>query len=254
MALTVCGPTPASSSEGSPSPASLTSLAPAAMKEVITPAILYVGTPVVLIGTRNADGSANLAPMSSAWWLGMGCMAGLDASSQTTENLIRTRECVLNLPSASLAGAVDRIAMTTGTAQLPLHKAVMGFRHEAEKFELAGLTPVPSDLVDAPRASECSIQLEAVVEKIHSFGETNAGVPIPMKAFEFKIVRVHASTDILVDGNPNRIDPDKWKPLIMSFRQFYTLGERLQRSTLSEFSEDMFRGRRKPGTVIAART
>jgi flavin reductase (DIM6/NTAB) family NADH-FMN oxidoreductase RutF len=36
----------------------------------IEPAILYFGTPVVLISTQNEDGTANLAPMSSAWWLG----------------------------------------------------------------------------------------------------------------------------------------------------------------------------------------
>jgi flavin reductase (DIM6/NTAB) family NADH-FMN oxidoreductase RutF len=30
--------------------------------------VLYFGTPVVLIGSRNPDGTANLAPMSSAWW------------------------------------------------------------------------------------------------------------------------------------------------------------------------------------------
>jgi len=29
--------------------------------------VLYFGTPVVLISSRNEDGSANLAPMSSAW-------------------------------------------------------------------------------------------------------------------------------------------------------------------------------------------
>jgi flavin reductase (DIM6/NTAB) family NADH-FMN oxidoreductase RutF len=29
---------------------------------------LYVGTPVVLISTTNDDGTANLAPISSAWW------------------------------------------------------------------------------------------------------------------------------------------------------------------------------------------
>jgi flavin reductase (DIM6/NTAB) family NADH-FMN oxidoreductase RutF len=41
---------------------------------VAEPAILYFGTPVVLIGTCNEDGSYNLAPMSSAWWLGWRCM------------------------------------------------------------------------------------------------------------------------------------------------------------------------------------
>ena len=30
-----------------------------------------------------------------------------------------------------------------------------------------------------------------------------------------------------MEGQPNRIDPDKWRPLIMSFQQFYglTLGK-----------------------------
>jgi flavin reductase (DIM6/NTAB) family NADH-FMN oxidoreductase RutF len=38
--------------------------------QIIEPAILYFGTPVVLIGSSNEDGSSNLAPMSSAWWVG----------------------------------------------------------------------------------------------------------------------------------------------------------------------------------------
>jgi flavin reductase (DIM6/NTAB) family NADH-FMN oxidoreductase RutF len=71
----------------------------------IAPAIHYWGTPVVLIGTQNPDGTTNLSPMSSAWWLGWSCMLGLDASSQTVQNLKRERECVLNLASRAL-GAV----------------------------------------------------------------------------------------------------------------------------------------------------
>lgn len=31
--------------------------------------ILCFGTPVVLVSTRNEDGTTNVAPMSSAWWL-----------------------------------------------------------------------------------------------------------------------------------------------------------------------------------------
>lgn len=33
----------------------------------ISPSVLYFGTPVVLIVTRNPDGTPNVAPMSSAW-------------------------------------------------------------------------------------------------------------------------------------------------------------------------------------------
>ena len=37
------------------------------MHTTIDPAILYFGTPVVLVSSTNDDGSFNLAPMSSAW-------------------------------------------------------------------------------------------------------------------------------------------------------------------------------------------
>ena len=72
------------------------------MHKTVEPAILYLGTPVVLISTQNENGSPNLAPMSSAWWLGWRCMLGLAASSKTPQNLRRTGECVLNLPSADM--------------------------------------------------------------------------------------------------------------------------------------------------------
>src|SRR5947209_19738338 len=83
------------------------------------PAILYLGTPVVLISTTNADGSYNLAPMSSAFWLGWRCMLGLASASKTTENMKPTSESVLNLPSVDTAGAVDRPAPTGGSAPSP---------------------------------------------------------------------------------------------------------------------------------------
>lgn len=63
------------------------------------PPILYYGTPVVLISSENEEGSINLAPMSSAFWLGWRCILGLATLSKTTQNLKRSGECVLNLPS-----------------------------------------------------------------------------------------------------------------------------------------------------------
>jgi flavin reductase (DIM6/NTAB) family NADH-FMN oxidoreductase RutF len=63
-----------------------------AASRTIEPAILYFGTPVVLIGSTNEDGSSNLAPMSSAWWVGWRCMLGLASNSKTTENMrVRTQ-------------------------------------------------------------------------------------------------------------------------------------------------------------------
>lgn len=212
-----------------------------AVHAVVEPAILYLGTPVVLISTLNEDGTPNLAPMSSAWWLGWGCMLGLNASSKTTENLLRTRECVLNLPAASLVAAVDRIALTTGSNPVPANKVAMGFKHVSDKFGMAGVTPDPASRVAPPRVRECAVQLEAVVEQVHPFGVNNPRVRTKMNAIEVRILQVHVDPRILVDGEPNRIDPEKWRPLIMSFRQFYTLGGMLQPSRLAQFPEDKFR-------------
>jgi flavin reductase (DIM6/NTAB) family NADH-FMN oxidoreductase RutF len=142
-----------------------------AMLTTTNPAILYFGTPVVLVSSLNPDGSANLAPMSSAWWLGWRCMLGFGARSATPQNILRTGECVLNLPSAAMAPAVDRLALTTASDPVPEFKQNRGYRHEAQKFERANLTPVPSEVVAPPRALECPIQLEARLTDSHRIAE-----------------------------------------------------------------------------------
>ena len=124
------------------------------MHTTIEPGILYFGTPVVLISTVNEDGSFNLAPMSSAFWLGWRCVLGLAATSKTPENMLRTGECVLNLPSAALAGMVDRLALTTGSDPVPEGKVRRGYRTERDKFELSGFTAMASETVRAPRVRE----------------------------------------------------------------------------------------------------
>lgn len=100
--------------------------------------VLYFGTPVVLISTVNPDGTANLAPMSSAWWLGQSAMLGMGDRSQTAANLRRHGECVLNLPSSAMAGAVDRIALTTGRVEVSAGKRAQGYRHVATSLRWVG--------------------------------------------------------------------------------------------------------------------
>src|SRR4051794_11070557 len=137
------------------------------MHSIIDPAILYFGTPVVLVSSINPDGTPNLAPMSSAWWLGRSCMLGFGARSHTPANIPRTGECVLNLPSAAQVTAVDRLARTTGSAPVPPHKQAMGYRTERDKFGAAGLTPLAADLVEPPRVAECPVHLEATLQGVH---------------------------------------------------------------------------------------
>ncbi len=211
------------------------------MHQISEPAILYFGTPVILISTQNENGSYNLAPMSSAFWLGWRCIIGLGAKSKTTENLLRTKECVLNLPSVNEVHAVNQLALTTGSNPVPAVKIQRGYRYEPGKFEIAGLHAVDSDVVSAPRVKECPVQLEARVIAINPVGEEDEKLRGKIVSIELKIARVHLEENILMKEHPNRIDPDKWRPLIMSFQQFYGLGQQVHPSALAKIPEYLYR-------------
>jgi flavin reductase (DIM6/NTAB) family NADH-FMN oxidoreductase RutF len=211
------------------------------MHIVSNPSILYFGTPVVLIGTQNEDGTHNLAPISSIFWLGYRSMIGISAYSKSAQNLLRTKQCTLNLPSVHEVGAVNRLALTTGTDPVPEAKKLRGYRFESRKFAAAGLTPIDADLVDAPLVAECPVQMEAKLMGIHSIAQDHEIQKGRLLSLELKIVRVHLEESILMDGNPHRVDPDKWRPLIMSFQQFYGLGEQVHDSKLATVAENLYR-------------
>src|SRR5204863_3151178 len=124
------------------------------MHKTIEPTILYFGTPVALISSLNQDGTPNLAP--------------------------------INLPSQDQVSYVDRLAMTTGRDPVPEKKLSWGYRHEADKFGLSGLTPVPSEAVGPPRVLECPVQMEATVHDVRPFGKN-----VSANAFEVHIVKLH---------------------------------------------------------------
>lgn len=197
------------------------------MHRVVDLKVLYFGTPVVLVGTRNPDGTANLAPMSSAWWLGDHCMLGMSTSSRTTRNMVRERECVLNLPSAALVQAVDRLALLTGAPELTAHRVEKGYRYEPDKFGAAGLTEVAADLVRAPRVAECPIQLESELVSAVPFGVGTGAV-----AHTVRVVRAHVAEELLIPGTAY-VDPVGWDPLIMKFCEFFGGGTGVHSSRLA---------------------
>jgi flavin reductase (DIM6/NTAB) family NADH-FMN oxidoreductase RutF len=199
------------------------------MHKTIEPTILYFGTPVALISTLNEDGTPNIAPMSSAWWLGWSCMLGLGTMGQTSANLIRTRECVINLPSQDQVTHVDRLALTTGKNPVPEKKVSWGYRYEPDKFTEADLTPTPSLDVKPPRIAECPVQMEGIVHAVRGFGKN-----VSASAFEVHIVRLHVEESLLTgDSSRPHIDAEKWHPLIMSFCRFFSTGPELHPSRLA---------------------
>ncbi|MEU6894739.1 flavin reductase family protein [Streptomyces sp. NPDC046557] len=195
--------------------------------------VLYFGTPVVLISSLNEDGTANLAPMSSAWWLGQSCMLGLGNNAQTTANLLREGECVLNLPSSAMVDAVDRLALTTGKPAVPDRKAQQGYRYEPDKFAAGRLTEQASDLVRAPRVAECPIQLECKVVSAHPFGGTTQNATATATAIEVEVLRAHVEEGLVIPGT-HYVDPLGWDPLIMKFCEFFGGGHNIHLSKLAE--------------------
>ena len=208
----------------------------------IEPSILYFGTPVVLISTENEDGTANLAPMSSAWWLGWRAMLGLQTASQTPQNMIRTGQCVLNPDLArpggrrEQAGAPDRHQgdpCTEATARLCI-------RTEQIRSGRSDSNRVPN----RRRATRAAMPYPAGsggggAARHHGRRPSVAGL---ISAFEVRITRVHVHPGLLMDGHENRIDPAKWQPLIMNFQKLYGVSStEIVPSRLAEIEEKEYR-------------
>ena len=107
--------------------------------------------PVVLVTTATR-GVPNVMTMS--WHTMMefepplvGCV--ISNRNRTFATLARTKECVLAIPDAKLAGAVVACGNVSGA--------------KTDKFKKSGLTPLPASSVRAPLVAECWANLECRV-------------------------------------------------------------------------------------------
>jgi flavin reductase (DIM6/NTAB) family NADH-FMN oxidoreductase RutF len=191
--------------------------------KTVDPKILYFGTPVALVSSLNEDGTTNLAPMSSFWALGWTLVLGVLDETKTAENLARHPECVVNVPSPDLWQHVEKLAPLTGKTPVPEIKAKQ-FRFEPKKFEAAGMTSLPSELVKPSRARECPVQMEARVRHLHHLKGEKLKQLGGGLAVEVEIVRVHIAKEFLIGDD--HIDPAKWSPLIYNFRHYFRLAEK----------------------------
>ena len=104
----------------------------------------------------------------------------------TAENLIRTRQCVINLP-----GPDDQPEPGSGEEARP------GLPARARKFGVAGLT-----LVDS--------------QAVQPFGKN-----VSAWVFEVHVEKLHVDDAL---GSQRHIDPVAWNPLIMRFCRFFARG------------------------------
>ncbi|AHH96749.1 putative protein ydfE [Kutzneria albida DSM 43870] len=200
----------------------------------ITPSILYFGTPVVLLSTENADGTTNLAPMSSAWALGETVVLGLGSEGHSARNLGQRPELVINLPGPRLWPQVEALAPLTGRDPVPAAKRDV-FRFEPDKFGAAGLHPEPAELVRPSRVAQCPIQLEATAIQVRPAAHGSFTI------IEARVLRVHCAPELVVPGTQH-VDPQRWSPLIYNFRHYFGLGPELGHT---------FRSQTRPSAQLA---
>ncbi|RTL42019.1 MAG: flavin reductase family protein [Burkholderiales bacterium] len=198
----------------------------------IRPRVLYFGTPVAVLSTLNADGSTNLTPMSSVWALADRLVLGLGDDSQGCINLLARREVVINLPDPAQQLAVERLAPTTGRWPVPDDKAAMGYRHEPDKFALAGWQALPATQVRPLRAAECPLQIEARLLAAHACPPGTGDAP-GVQILEVEVLQVHAHEAILRPGG-HHIDTSRWSPLLYVFRHYFGTGLQLGRNFRAE--------------------
>lgn len=168
-------------------------------------------------------------------------MLGLAGLSHTTQNLLRTKQCVLNLASEEMASHLNLIARTTGSNPVPEWKVSAGYSFVKDKFEHAKLTPQKSDLINPPRILECPAQMEAEMVDAHEMMKDLPDRKGAIMAIEVKILRVHVEDELRLKGHANRIDTEKWHPLLMVFQEYYAMGSKVVESRLATIDESNYR-------------
>jgi hypothetical protein len=82
--------------------------------------------------------------------------------------------------------------------------------------------------------------MEAQLQAIHPIAVDDENLNGKTFTMEFRILRVYVDQSILTDSKDNHINPDKWKPLIMSFQKFYGLGDQVYPSALANIPEALY--------------
>lgn len=175
------------------------------MKKSLGAKTLLYPTPVVVVGTYDATGKPNVA---TAAWVGICCSrppcvaVSFRAATYTHGNIKARKAFTVSIPSEVHIVHADYFGIASG--------------RDTDKLTAAKLTPVNSDLVDAPYVKEFPLVLECRLAHMFELGLHTQ--------FVGEIVDVKADDSIL-DAN-NIVDILKLKPLIFTpeSHRYYGVG------------------------------
>lgn len=181
------------------------------MKESLGPRTMIYPLPVWCVGSYDKEERPNVATVA---WGGICCSkppcltVSLREATYTYGNIMERLAYTVNVPSAAYAPEADYFGTASG-------------RNE-DKFQKSGLTPVRSELVDAPYVAEFPLVLECKVLHHYKIGLHTQ--------FIGEILDVKVEGDMLgEDGKPDILKVD---PMIYStkVRQYYRVGELIGRA------------------------
>jgi flavin reductase (DIM6/NTAB) family NADH-FMN oxidoreductase RutF len=165
--------------------------------QVLTGAV--IPRPIGFISSISKSGVVNLAPFS---FFNAVCgeppmvifaPMNRNPTKDTLINVRETMEFVANIVSREIA---EKMNLTSGD-----------YPYGVSEFEVAGLTPVPSDLVRPPRVLESPVNMECKVHQIIEVSSKPWGGSLVLG----EVVRFHVR-DSIIDKDLF-IDPDKLDPI-----------------------------------------
>ena len=160
-----------------------------------------VPRPIAFVSTISREGILNLAPFSFFTAISANppviCFCPMrreaaDPRKDTLRNISITREFVVNVVSEEFA---QQMNITSGE-----------YPPEVDEFEAAGLTPIPSELVKAPRVAEAHVHMECRLYMWMEIGD----LPFSGNIVLGEILRFHVD-DRYVENF--KIDPDKLRAI-----------------------------------------
>jgi len=172
-----------------------------------------VPRPIAFVSTVNSEGAANLAPFSfftvassnpPVLVFTVSRRSLPDPRKDTLRNITTIREFVVNVVSEEFGYKMNICAGD--------------YPPEVDEFQCAGLTPIPSDLVRAPRVAESHINMECrLLYTIEMSGLVGAGNLVLGEVIRFHIDDAYF--------NNFRIDQDKLRAIGRMAGNSYTRTE-----------------------------
>ncbi len=159
-----------------------------------------VPRPIAWVSSISREGQANLAPFSfftcvshAPPMVSISVGEREDRLKDTARNILETRGYVIH---TVVNGLEEQMNICAGD-----------YSHGVSEFEVAGLTPIPADLVPAPRIAEAPVAMECQLRHLITNGHVH-----PTQVLIGEILRWHVREDVTIEEG-KYIDPVRLKPV-----------------------------------------